>query len=214
MRRSRKLGAAVAALTLATGAHGALFEVQSMTIDTAAFHVVTGGSQGDGTSFAFFSTNLVAGAQNPVLSFSLVDPLNPVNLGTVTTYTTATSPAWVETGTTPDQFIIRLPTFTMDWDTVPPPAGSLELCRDTKPCVVPQGPQNADGSAVGTWDPGTQRYSVSWTYQWAPGQHPFPTGTTTWTLGGVATPIPEASTWALMAAGLGMLALIASRRIG
>jgi hypothetical protein len=208
MTAARLLSPLLAA-AFAAQAHAALFDVQALSVDTAAFQVTTNGQTGSGSGFVFSNTDLVSGAQNPFFAFSLTDPLNANNYGTVTTYTAAASPAWVDAAA--NQFVLRLPTFTMDWDTVPPPAGMLELCRPAKPCVVNQAPQNASAEAVGSWDPATGRYSVSWTYQWAAGQHPFPTGTTTWTLGGTAV-IPEPATAALFVVGLLGLGTVARRR--
>jgi hypothetical protein len=205
-----RIAAAALAALLAQPAGAALFDVQSMTIDSASFQVTTNNQTGFGSGFSFTQTNLVAGAQNPILAFSLTDPLNANNHGTVTTYTTAASPAQVDTST--GEFFIQLPTFTMDWDTVPPPPGALELCRAAKPCVVGQAPQNALGQAVGSIvDPVTGRYVVSWSYAWAPDQHPFPTGTTVWTLSGIAL-IPEPGTAVLLAAGLLGLGGVVRRR--
>jgi hypothetical protein len=190
----------------AGSARAALFDVQSLSIDTASFDVVSAGPSPDGTNFQFFNTNLVAGAGNPIFTFFLVDPFNPTNQGVVTTYTTAASPAFVNTAT--NQFTIALPTFTMDWNTGPYPS----LCT-IKPCVQPQGPQAPQGAVTGDWNPATQRFAVSWTYAWGADQHPFPSRFTTWTLGGVATPVPEPSVWALFAAGLALLGFIARKRM-
>lgn len=57
-------------------------------------------------------------------------------------------------------------------------------------------------SATGTWDPASGAYNIGWSATWVGG--PFDGQMANWSLQGVAL-VPEASTYALMLAGLGLV---------
>jgi hypothetical protein len=70
--------------------------------------------------------------------------------------------------------------------------------------------QNLGGAASGTWNALTQDYTMSWTATLTQGM--FMGNTVTWTLSGVAAPVPEPATFGLMAIGLAAVAMRARAR--
>lgn len=74
---------------------------------------------------------------------------------------------------------------------------------------------NQGGTATGSYDATSGAYSMSWTSVINGG--PFDTNTGYWTLNGnasvLAAPIPEPETYLMMLSGLGLLGVIARRRL-
>ena len=141
-------------------------------------------------------TNLVDGARNPVLGFDVTLSF----LGTRTedwsavAYTTAASAATIDT--TNNLFTIDLATLTTDWSGPRCPPALYPSCSG-----IAQNP--AGNIVIGGWDPLTHVYTISWD-AYIPG-HPFPEATGSWTLSGIANPVPEPSQWILMLVGIGMV---------
>lgn len=75
-----------------------------------------------------------------------------------------------------------------------------------------QGPTDANGNPIsvsGTWDPATGVYNIAWTSFTALSGG---TLTSSWTMTGTATPVPEAPTSAMMLVGLALLGTVTSIR--
>ena len=65
-------------------------------------------------------------------------------------------------------------------------------------------------TVTGTWNSGTNDFSVRWTSTIIGGS--FNQFVGTWTLQGTAVPVPEASTYGMMLAGLGLVGAMVARR--
>lgn len=153
-------------------------------------------------------TNLIDGASDPLFSFNLTIPTGLITyLYGMKAYTTAAAPAFIDLAS--NQFSLDLSSFFMI-----PVSSSPVNCGAGGPgqrpvCApIPQGP--AGGVVTGGWNPATETFSLSW--QRAIAQHPFPGVTGSWTLQGIATPVPEPSTAALLASGFLATAAVAWRR--
>lgn len=189
--------------------------VQSMNVTGFSFQVVAASgassaviTEATGGSTIALDTNLVAGPRNPILTFNLTDPVGRIGgTGTVTMYTTAASPATIDTST--NSLAIDLSTFTFDWDTGPFPS----LCT-VEPCTQLQTSGMVTGGP-GSWDPMTHQFSLSWSYYWygdPVSDHPFPLGTSYWTLSGRADPVPIPASWAMFVGGIGLFGAVMARR--
>lgn len=66
------------------------------------------------------------------------------------------------------------------------------------------------GIATGTWDSVTGEYSIGWSATVVGGSFDGMTGV--WNMTGVAVPVPEASTYGMMLAGLGLVGFAVRRR--
>lgn len=208
---------ALAALPMAAQA----VSVQSLVIQGFSFQVVSQGGAAsaiitEATPASAISpdagTALNGGAPGPVLGFFLTDPLSRGS-GLVSMSTRSMGQG-AQINTATNSIALDLSTFTFNWNT----GASPSLCT-VEPCTQPQALGIVDGGA-GSWNPATKAFSVNWTYLWSGDttlggdDHPYPMGTSTWTLSGVAAPVPEPEHWALLLAGIGVVSLKLRKRSG
>lgn len=191
-----KIAAATVLALASTGALAAAQSVVSMTADTGSFDL--GGSPGTPGSWAFSGAGMdLIGDINVAYGSSFTFFGGPVPVfsgdGTYAPYggtpVTGGNPisAMVDAGS--GTITVDLSSWTAHWN-------GTNFNQGT-------------ASAGGTWDAMTGAYSISWSSTVVGG--PFTGQTGNWSLQGVAA-VPEASTYGMMLAGLGLVGFAVRRR--
>ncbi len=191
--------AAAAALAFASSAAMAV-PVAAVSMDALTGSFNLGGMPGTPGSWAFSGagTNLI-GLQNTVLGSSFTFFGNPVNVfvgdGTYAPIAGAPTPV---TGGSPVSAMLD--------------AGAGTITVDLSAWTASWNGTNfnqGSSAATGTWDSTTGAFNISWASTVVGG--PFNGQTGAWSLQGVAA-VPEASTYGMMLAGLGLVGFAVRRR--
>jgi hypothetical protein len=192
-----KIAAAAVLAIAATGAQAATLNVSSLFANTGSFDL--GGSPGTPGSWNFSGAgNELIGDINVAYGSSFTFFGNPVSVfsgdGTYAPYTGAAVTGGTPISATVDNvantITVNLSSWTAFWN-------GTNFNQGT-------------GAATGTWNAITGAYNIAWSSTVVGG--PFNGQTGHWALQGIAVAVPEASTYGMMLAGLGLVGGMVARR--
>lgn len=195
---TKKIAAAVALAALASAAQAA--PVVDLTVTSGTFEMPTVTMAP--VAFGDFGWDLVDGyGQNDNLFSFFGGPVG-IFTGDGTAATTPTSPTPPFGGTPVAGGAV--PTGDVTGSTI-----TMDLSAFTAAWNGTNFNQGAS-NVVGTWDSNTNTFTASWQSTISGGAFDGKTGI--WTVTGLAAPVPEASTYGMMLAGLGLVGFAVRRR--